>query len=257
MNPNEQVYRKLQKHLNNQAVGFPATRSGVELKILKHIFNPDEAEIASYLGYKFEPVETIFGKVKHLTESIEDLQDILDSILKKGGIEVKIKDGKKNYCCSPLVVGMYEFQIERLTPDFIKDFNYYTSTKGFGIDFLSTELPQMRTIPIAKSIHPQHNVSTFDEVMPLLQKAEGPFVIFECICRKKRSIEGQSCKITDRKETCLAIDNLAQMSIANDIGRKISRDEAMSIIEQNQKEGLGEYVDAGSETGSCRLSPRL
>lgn len=238
MNPNEQVYRKLQKHLNNQAVGFPATRSGVELKILKHIFNPDEAEIASYLGYKFEPVETIFGKVKHLTESIEDLQDILDSILKKGGIEVKIKGGKKNYCCSPLVVGMYEFQIERLTPDFIKDFNYYTSTKGFGIDFLSTELPQMRTIPIAKSIHPQHNVSTFDEVMPLLQKAEGPFVIFECICRKKRSIEGQFCKITDRKETCLAIDNLAQMSIANDIGRKISRDEAMSIIEQNQKEGL-------------------
>jgi len=42
MNPDEQVYRKLQKHLNDQAVGFPATRSGVELKILRHIFDPNE-----------------------------------------------------------------------------------------------------------------------------------------------------------------------------------------------------------------------
>ena len=43
----EQVYIKLQKHLNNQAVGFPATRPGVEIKILKHIFAPEEAEITS------------------------------------------------------------------------------------------------------------------------------------------------------------------------------------------------------------------
>jgi electron transport complex protein RnfB len=39
-----QMYVKLQKHLDNQAVGFPATRSGVEIKILKHIFSPEEAD---------------------------------------------------------------------------------------------------------------------------------------------------------------------------------------------------------------------
>ncbi len=35
MAKNDNVYIKLQKHLNNQAVGFPATKSGVEIKILK------------------------------------------------------------------------------------------------------------------------------------------------------------------------------------------------------------------------------
>lgn len=60
----------------------------------------------------------------------------------------------------------------------------------------------MRTIPISRSIKPQHNVSTFDEVTMLLQKAEGPFVIIECICRQKKTLEGASCKVTDRKETC-------------------------------------------------------
>ncbi|MGA8282103.1 MAG: 4Fe-4S ferredoxin, partial [Desulfobacterales bacterium] len=189
MDPNDQIYARLQKHLDSQAVGFPATRSGVEIKILKHIFTPEEAEITSYLNYKPEPVQTIFGRVGHLVETPEELEVLLDRIQKKGGIESKIKNGLTHYCCAPLVVGMYELQIGRLTPEFIKDFNEYTSNKKFGIEFLSTKLPQMRTIPVSKSIHPQHYVSTFDEVTSLLQQAEEPFAIIECICRKKKEIE--------------------------------------------------------------------
>jgi Pyruvate/2-oxoacid:ferredoxin oxidoreductase delta subunit len=238
MKSNDEVYIKLQKHLDNQPVGFPATRSGVEIKILKHIFTPEEAEITSYLSYRFETLKTIFGKVEHLVESPEELEKLLDRIQKKGGIETKVKNGTKHYCCAPLVVGMYEFQLGRLTPDFVKDFNEYTTDKKFGIEFLSTELPQMRTIPVSKSIHPQHNVSTFDEVATLLQQAEKPFVINECICRKKKSIEGKACKVTDRKETCLGVGDMAQMALQIGLGREITRDEAISIIEQNQKQGL-------------------
>ncbi|MGD1975510.1 MAG: 4Fe-4S dicluster domain-containing protein [Desulfobacterales bacterium] len=238
MGQNEQVYIKLQKHLDRQPVGFPATRSGAEIKILKHIFTPEEAEIVSFLNYKAEPLKTIFGKVGHLVESPEKLEKILDRIQKKGGIELKIKNGSKHYCCAPLVVGMYELQLGRLTPEFIRDFNEYISDMRFGIEFLSTELPQMRTIPVSRSIHPQHNVSTFDEVTTLLQQAEDPFVIIECICRKKKSIEGKSCEVTDRKETCLAIGSIAQSILQSGTGREITRDEALSIIEQNQKQGL-------------------
>ena len=238
MEPYDQVYIKLQKHLDNQAVGFPATRSGVELKILKHIFTPQEAEIACYLSYRMEPIETIFGRIGHLVESPEELEKLLDRIQKKGGIESKIKNGNQHYCNAPLVVGMYEFQLGRLTSEFINDFNEYTSGKKFGIEFLSTKLPQMRTIPVAKSIHPQHQVSTFDEVTTLLREAEEPFVIMECICRKKKSIESRPCKVTDRKETCLAMGNMARMVLLGNVGREIARDEAMGIIEQNQKQGL-------------------
>ncbi len=238
MAQNDQVYINLQKHLDSQAIGFPATKTGVEIRILKHIFTPEEAEIVTFLSYKFEPLKTIFGNVGHLFESPEEVEKILDRIQKKGGIESKLKNGTKHYCCAPLVVGMYEFQLGRLTPEFIKDFNEYTSDKKFGIEFLSTELPQMRTIPVSKSIHPQQNVSTFDEVTTLLQQAEDPFVIIECICRKKKSIEGKSCEITDRKETCLAIGSIAQTVLQSSTGREITRDEALSIIEQNQKQGL-------------------
>ncbi|MDB4442030.1 4Fe-4S binding protein [bacterium] len=238
MEQNNQVYVKLQKHLDNQAVGFPATRSGAEIKLLKHIFTPEEAEVACCLSYQFEPLETIFSRAGHRVDSADELEKSLDRIQKKGGIESKIKYSKLHYCNAPLVVGMYEFQGNRLTPEFLKDFDEYTSDKKFGIEFLSTKLPQMRTIPVAKSIHPQHNVSTFDEVMPLLQQAEAPFAILECICRKKKSIEGGTCEVTDRQETCLAIGPMARMALQSDAGKEITREEAIEIIEQNQKQGL-------------------
>ena len=238
MAQNNQVYVRLQKHLDKQAIGFPATRSGVEIEILKHIFTPKEAEIACCLDYQYEPLETISNRAGHLVDSTKELEESLDRIQKKGGIESKVKNGQMHYCNAPLVVGMYEFQTNRLTPEFVDNFNNYTSNKNFGIAFLGTRIPQMRTIPISKSIQPQHNVSTFDEAMSLLQQAEAPFAIIECICRKKKSIEGKSCEITDRKETCLAIGSIAGMVLRSGLGKEISRDEAQAIIDQNQKEGL-------------------
>ncbi len=238
MEKNEKVYIDLQRHIDSQAIGFPATKKGSELKILKHIFSPKEAEVAACLTYKLEPLETVFERAGHLVESPEKLTEILDAIENKGGIELEIKDGRKFYRNVPLVVGMYEFQLDRLTQKFIDDFDEYTSDKRFGIEFLSTKLPQMRTIPIAKSIQPQHHISTFDEVTMLLQQAEAPFSIFECICRKKKALTGDPCSATKRKETCFAAGGLARAVLRNGIGREITLDESLSILDENQKEGL-------------------
>lgn len=238
MEKHEQVYIKLQRHLDSQAVGFPATRSGSEIRILKRIFTPQEAEIATCLTYKLEPLEMVFERAGHLVESQGKLVELLDRMEKKGGIESKIKGGKRFYCNMPLVVGIYEFQLDRLTPEFIKDFDEYTSDKKYGIEFISTKLPQMRTIPISKSIQTQHNVSTFDEVLVLLQQAEAPFAIMECICRQKKTLGGKSCQVTDRKETCLGVGSVAQTFLRNGVGREITLDESISILELNQKEGL-------------------
>ena len=238
MQNNEAVYIKLQRHLDRQPVGFPTTRSGSEIRILKHIFTPKEAEIATCLSYKFQPLEMIFESARRFVASLEELAALLDVIERKGGIESKIKEGKRLFCNVPLVVGMYEFQLGNLTPEFIKDFDEYTSNIKFGMEFISTKLPQMRTIPIARSIETQHNVSTFDEVALLLREAEAPFAIFECICRKKKTLLGKPCQVTNRKETCFAVGNLAQAVLRNGMGREISLEESMSILGQNQKEGL-------------------
>jgi Pyruvate/2-oxoacid:ferredoxin oxidoreductase delta subunit len=238
MNETDHLYLKLQRHLDRQAVGFPATRSGSEIRILKHIFTPREAQIAACLTYRPEPLEKVFPRAGHIVETAEELEELLDRIESKGGIESKNKEGKKHYCNAPLVVGMLEFQVGRLTPEFLRDFNEYTSHVKFGIDLLSTALPQMRTIPIAESIEPRHQVSTFDEITQLLRTAEPPFAIFECLCRKKKTLEGFPCGVTDRKETCMAVGHWAEAGLKNGLGRALTLNEALTILERNQQEGL-------------------
>lgn len=238
MDKNEQAYRKLQRHLNRQAVGFPATRSGTDIKLLKHIFSPMDAEIATCLRYRPEPLDTIFERAKHLFKTEGELAAALDRIHQMGGIHSHMDDGRKMYSNVPLVIGMYEAQVNKMTPEFVEDFNRYTGDKKFAVEFLATELPQMRTIPVARSIEPRHRTSTFDEVMALLEVADPPIAVLECICRGKRAVEGNPCKVSDRTETCLALGEVGQSFLMSGRGREISRQEAMSIIEQNQKEGL-------------------
>lgn len=238
MGNNDRIYKKLQRHIDHQTFAFPATRSGAEIRILKHVFSPQEAEVATCLTHDLESVETIYARARHLVESKQTLAEILETIAKKGGIGIKLVNGTRSYCNIPLVVGIYEFQSDRLTPEFIKDFNEYTSDKKFGVSYLSTKLPQLRTIPITKSITPQHMASTFDEVTALMQQAKPPFAIFECICRKQKEIEGTSCKVTQRKETCMAVGDMAQSALRLGRGKEVTREEAIQILEQNQKEGL-------------------
>ena len=234
----QDVYVRLQRHLDRQPVGFPATPSGAEIRILKHIFTPEEAQIALCLSWRPESLERIYERAGHLTASPGELEKMLNRIRQKGGLESKVRDGRTHYANAPLVVGMYEMQLDRLTPGFVKDFNTYTGDRRFGIEFLGTALPQMRTIPVSKSILPRHHAATFDAVTTLLEQADAPFVLLECICRKKREMEGEPCRVTDRKETCLAIGGIAQSVLSGGTGREITRRDAMAMIERNQKEGL-------------------
>lgn len=245
------VYVQLQKHLDKQPVGYPATWSGSEIEILKHIFSPLDAQIALGMSYRFDTAADIMKRLSDVNlsiSSVEELEGSLDDLFKKGGILSRVTDGVRYYALAPLVVGMYELQNHRLTPDFIKHFKKYTKDKRFGVEFLSTEMPQMRTIPIAESISNTRHVSPFDEVVSLIANAKEPFAILECICRKKKELEGQTCKVTDRKETCLAMADMAEGALHIGIGRAISREEALDIIGQNQKEGL--VLQPGNSQGA-------
>lgn len=232
------AYVKLQQHLDRQPVGFPPSRTGADIRLLKHIFTPEEAEIAACLSHVAQPLDVIFERAAHLVTSPNDLEILLRSILKKGGLEFRQEKGERLYANAPLVVGMYELQVDRLTPEFIRDFKAYTSEIRYGISFIGTKLPQMRTIPIGKSIPVQLPVAGFDQIIQLLETASDPFVILPCICRKKKTLMGDPCQKTDRTETCMAMGSVAQTLLQMEIGREIPRKEAQTIIRENQKQGL-------------------
>ena len=44
-----EIYQKLAEHLDRLPAGYPSTSSGVEIRILRRLFSPEEAEIALHL----------------------------------------------------------------------------------------------------------------------------------------------------------------------------------------------------------------
>lgn len=231
------VYKKLQKHLDKQPVGFPATASGVERRLLRDAFTIEEAGLALYLDYRFQSFEQIVEKVKDRGISETRLQSMLDNMERHGAIFVKMVNEKKEYALHPFAVGIFEMKVPTMNANFYMDARKYMY-QSFGMAFLSTAVPQMRVIPVEKSVTPALNIATYDEIRELVLQNNGRIGVAECVCRKGRDAIGRSCKETDRREICIGFADFHDMYSRNGFGRSVSTEEAFEILEQNEKDGL-------------------
>ena len=68
---NDDVYLKLAKYLDEMPAGFPATDNGVELRILRRFFNPEEAEITLHVTLIPEEARVIARRAKISSEEAE------------------------------------------------------------------------------------------------------------------------------------------------------------------------------------------
>ena len=235
----EDVYRTLQQHLDSLPVGFPATESGVEIRILKHVFTPEEAKIASKLKFAwkdFEPLDSIYERLKILGYTKEELEKHLDNMASKGGISKLIKDGVKTYASAMFVVGIFEYQVNKLTKEFVEDFHEYF--EEFGKGTARVPISQLRTIPVGFSIEHEAKIATYDDIKSVFNNIEEPIALMNCVCRQTQEVIGKKCEKTSRMESCMAYGNLAQAVIDAGEGRQLSKEEALEVLKKNEEEGL-------------------
>lgn len=231
------VYRELQQHLDKFAVGFPTTESGVEIRILKHLFTLEEAKIATKLSDKYESLDAIYERAKDLVGSINELKLVLDKMISKGSIHCKKVDGERNYANAYIVVGMYEYQLHKLSKEFLEDMRQYAG-ETLGLELFGYGITQFRTIPVEVSVTSEHDLPTYDELVKVVENISGPIVLVDCICRQAHEIIEGPCEVTSRKETCMGFGDFAQMYIDEGWGRGISKEEALNILRKNEEEGL-------------------
>ena len=89
MDTNDQVYRDLQLFLDaKSAGGFIEVKSGLDIRLLKLLFTPQEAQIATFFTLKPEPIKIIHERAKNsgMSISIEELQKVIDNMVKKACI---------------------------------------------------------------------------------------------------------------------------------------------------------------------------
>ncbi len=126
----EDVYTRLREFMDKLPVGYPETPTGVEIKILKKLWTPDEAELTMKL--KNEPEEiSVIAKRVGMDEA--ELAEKLEAMAQKG-IIYRVRSGdKKLYQAFQFVVGVYEFQLKNLDKEFCELFEEYLPYIGMNM----------------------------------------------------------------------------------------------------------------------------
>src|SRR5271157_5739888 len=92
------IFRRLQQHLDKQPVGFPRALFGSDIRLLKHHFNREEAEVALVLDYRHEPIDTIHARIKKSGIPIDRLRAVLYNMSEKGSIGHREVGGAEHFC---------------------------------------------------------------------------------------------------------------------------------------------------------------
>ena len=233
------VYRTLRRHLHKQPIGYPSTRSGVEIRILKKIFTPLHASIALAMTHNHETPTIVHSRLAGgLSLTVDALASELNAMARLGAIYYKEDEqGARTYALVPLVVGMYEFQQKRLNLEFLADISQY-GEEGFGLEFLLPHHPQFRVIPIEKSVSVNNKIASYESLIQYIKSTHEPIVVAPCICRMAKDMQGTPCQKTKRREVCLTFGDMARYARGELLGHEISKEEALTIARESEQEGL-------------------
>ncbi|MGB7297637.1 MAG: 4Fe-4S binding protein [Candidatus Aminicenantales bacterium] len=239
----DEVYQRLAKRLDDMPGGFPATESGVELRILRRLFTLEEAELALKLNLLPEEPARI---ARRLRLSEEDAAQKLEAMALKGLLyRFSSKDGPPKYVFWQFVIGIWEFHVNSLDRDLIRDMEEYIP-RLLDVETWK-KVPQLRTIPIGQSIPVEHAVMPYEAAEQIVRSQER-ILIAPCICRRERKMVGEGCGRLE--EACLVFGGGTDFYLKNGLGRLISQEEALHVLAEADREGLVLQPGNAQKTGN-------
>lgn len=219
----EAGYLRLAEHLDRLPGGFAPSETGADIRLLRRLFTPEEAELATHLTLDREEAGVIAGRAGL---PLAEAERRLEEMSEKGLIfSVQEEDGTMLYQAAPFVVGIYEFQVNRLSEGFLQDLDDFWSTMKPRSE--PRTIPQMRTIPVGESIDPPTVALPYEQVYELVN-AHDRFAVAPCICRRREKKLGRGCDAPE--ETCLIFGDFADFYVRIGNARYIEKSEVMEIL---------------------------
>lgn len=227
----DEVYIKLREFLDALPGGFPATDTGVEMKILRKLFTPADATMALRLTPKPETVETITGRCGL---DVSEAEERLESMARRGLIYRSREGGEAQYRAEQFIVGIYEYQVASIDREFSELIEQYLPY--IGLAWSTNKTGQMRVVPVASAVDVTPVVATYDSIRDLV-KQQKVIGVSECICRKQQALLGNGCDYP--LELCMGFGEGVEFYQENGWpGRLIDMDEALGLLDRSEELGL-------------------
>ncbi len=232
------VYERLREFLDNLPLGLPATSSGVELEILRRLFTEEEAETAILLSPFPEKASDI---AERAGVEAGDLEKKLEAMSRKG-LVFRVRRGEETlYNTAPFMIGLYEYSVEKLDAALAALYREYYET-AYMEEMAASGVPGFKVLPVGEDVDADLALYPYLDLVEQIRGARR-ISVAECICRKESRLLGEDCG--HPRETCLSFGAAADYYIENGIGREITAEEAIAIVEEADRSGL---VHAGANT---------
>ena len=237
-------YEKLAKVLDTIPNGFPATAGGEHLAVLKWIFTPEEADLATHLKLRGETCEEIGAR---LGRDTSELSEALEVMVKKGQISGwNSRSGERKYALMPFMVGIYEEQLGRMDSEFARIFETYYLA-GFRSVLSEMDPVAFRVIPVNRNMSTELQVFTYEAAEELVKNAKS-IGVRDCICKKQQELIGNSCEYP--MTVCLLLNPRRENAFADDeLSTPITQQEALKLLRESEEAGLVHCtLNVGNET---------
>jgi len=220
-------YRMLADALDRLPSGFPRTSSGLEIELLKWMFKPEEAELASRLTREYEVSDHITLRAGLGSAEAEKL---LSDMARKGLIWSANRDRKTTYRLAPWIVGLYEAQVDSMDHRFAHLVEDYFQEGGMV--GLMKPLPSLHRVVPAQGATKSEWILPYDDVRKLIESCK-TFAVDDCVCRKQQDMLGNR-KCDFPIHNCMRFSKFERPPREGDV----SKEEALALLEETERIGL-------------------
>lgn len=241
------TYEKLARKLDTLPNRFPATESGIEIRLLQKVFTPQEAALAAEMSFEKEPADQIASRANL---PVREASRILKDMVRNKLILFSRGENALLFGLMPFVVGFYEELLPRLDEEIAELFeSYFQETRG---DITGKGLSVHRVIPVQESIDFEMEVFPYEKASNLIENAKS-WGVRDCICRVQKSLIGDPCQ--HPLENCLVFAPVEGAFEESEVDRAITKQEALQILHDAEAAGLvhttGNYRDHNSYICNC------
>lgn len=207
------------------------------MEILNLLYTPEEAEfLASTFSAPYQDVKTSEQIAEDSGKSKKEVETILDSLAEKG-LVFRFKHWKSGdilYALLPMVPGVFEFYFSGLADSEKKTLIASLFEKaykdGLAMEAGPSDYAWERVIPIEETLEVTQEILPFEKVSEFI-KTSYTIAVIPCACRTKHPCEHPV-------EACIVFDSSADFMVDRGIGRYISTEDALTLLENMEKAGL-------------------
>ncbi|MCX6006107.1 MAG: 4Fe-4S binding protein [Chloroflexi bacterium] len=236
------IYEKLAGALNARSTSLPSIICNEFFDFISCLYTPEDAAIYVAMPLGLSAIQDIAENLP--AADLQKLAHDLEIMEDRGLVHIADRDGVKLYEGLPLIPGTVEFHMMRGIVDerhkkmtvLMKEYQ-----RAIGKTYKSGNPPQMqksapgRTVPIDREIDPRTTIVPYKELKELIMQTEY-ISAGTCVCRHEGALLDKPC--TKPVNNCMLLGESAIFSVNKGFARRVTRDEAVQIIDQAEAAGL-------------------